>query len=976
MAKKEYTLKINGLSENVDGLTSVLDVLKAIDAQFQKTAKATTIATKSSKEHKSALSDEEKAAKKLEDTQKKIKAAQEGANDAQAKANQALREATREQMLRIKAEQSATNSIEEMRVKLSQLKDEWKGLDVGTEEFRNMSDEIRVLNDRIKEAEQSTGDFRRNVGNYESALGGLEKLSDGFDTASKTSMGFAQSLLATNQLLGLFGSENEETREQTKQLQKVLALLAVTTQINNNLIKENIKHNTLATAADKIRTVQMRAKAAAEAASTKGTIAATAAQKIFNAVAAANPYVLLALALAGVVAGLAVFVSSSGRAKSAEEKHKQAVDALTRSIEENGREIDRRSEKLRALGKSDLVILESEREARRLIYNEAKGLLDEYEAKKARGQKINEEEMKQLRESAEATKEAYDESAAKADNHYTRIETRIRDHNKTEAQLRTERYENERKGATHSNEKLLALEKEYQLDMQEIRKRGATQTADAAKGERDKLIEELANYGKAEIQLLTEKYDKEYDLLQGNAEVQNTLTRRYLDDRKALEEKAEQEREAIEKKSVENLKAAQAERMKVVDLSLSATELSLTQSLNRIGDIIERDSDGLQLIDVKATRDNLKAVNGVLDEYVEGVKKYQGELTAAHVMALQTLKAGTPEYIEETQRYAWAMEDATTRINNALAEQKNNLKSSGEAWTEYFTDLFGKIGNIASGVSDAITSITDTLNMGLQVQLDDLSNQLDIIGERYEEAKKYREETVKSVEDLEEQLQAATGGTAVALREQLQDAMHARAEAEREEKRIAREKEKLEADIAKKEKQARRNDLIAKIAQGFANTALGITQALSTVPIPLNFVVAGIVGTMGLVQTGMMTKQLTKLADGGEIVGPSHANGGVPVKGTNYEVEGGEFVVNKRSYGANANLINFINDTPRAITAADLIGVMPGDATPVSVTDAGQAGEDRVIEAINGINVRPVVSVTDINNVDDEVVTVQDLAGF
>lgn len=205
--------------------------------------------------------------------------------------------------------------------------------------------------------------------------------------------------------------------------------------------------------------------------------------------------------------------------------------------------------------------------------------------------------------------------------------------------------------------------------------------------------------------------------------------------------------------------------------------------------------------------------------------------------------------------------------------------------------------------------------------------------------------------------------------------MHARAEAEREERRLAKEKEKLEADLAKKEKKQKKAELLSNIAQGIANVAQGVTKAWAFGPI-LGPILAAIVAAAGMVQVGIMTKQLTKLADGGEIVGPSHANGGIPVPGTNYEVEGGEFVVNKRSYGANAHLVNFINDTPRAVTAADLLGVVPGDTAPVVVAGGGQGGEDRIVEAINSINFRPVVSVTDINDVSEEVVTVKDLAGF
>ena len=48
-------------------------------------------------------------------------------------------------------------------------------------------------------------------------------------------------------------------------------------------------------------------------------------------------------------------------------------------------------------------------------------------------------------------------------------------------------------------------------------------------------------------------------------------------------------------------------------------------------------------------------------------------------------------------------------------------------------------------------------------------------------------------------------------------------------------------------------------------------------------------------------------ATGGLLNGPSHANGGMPIKGTNIEVEGGEFVVNKKSTEKYLTLLNHIN---------------------------------------------------------------------
>jgi multidrug efflux pump subunit AcrA (membrane-fusion protein) len=282
--------------------------------------------------------------------------------------------------------------------------------------------------------------------------------------------------------------------------------------------------------------------------------------------------------------------------------------------------------------------------------------------------------------------------------------------------------------------------------------------------------------------------------------------------------------------------------------------------------------------------------------------------------------------------------------------------------------------------------------MGLQAQLDDLNSQLDVINERYADAQKQREDAVANVESIEEQLQTATGGTADALKSQLADAMHARQEADREEKRLAKEKEKREAEIAKKEKQMKRLELVSQIAQGIANTAAGVTKALGLV-FPLNLVVAGIVGAMGAVQVGIMAKQLTKLAKGGEINGPSHDNGGVRIHGTNIEVEGGEYVVNKDTTRKNKGLVSFINSQRKALTADDINNFFnkPAQAYEGGIkTYLADGGEIPTIEnnvstsidyeeladAMGNIKIEPKVAVTDIMDATDQVTTVRDLSGF
>lgn len=146
---------------------------------------------------------------------------------------------------------------------------------------------------------------------------------------------------------------------------------------------------------------------------------------------------------------------------------------------------------------------------------------------------------------------------------------------------------------------------------------------------------------------------------------------------------------------------------------------------------------------------------------------------------------------------------------------------------------------------------------------------------------------------------------------------------------------------------------------------------------------AGVAAAMGAVQIATMTKQLSKMEKGGLLNGPSHANGGMHILGSNIEVEGGEYVVNKRSTALNQPLIEYINNADRPVTARDLMNLQgipvsnySSRSTPnVQVRDT-YTTEDKILEAIEGINFRPVVSVKDINTVQANIVDVTDIAGI
>lgn len=1080
--KREYTIKINGVTQSLKDVTRLDDALAALDKSLEKTRSTTIKTEQATKKKAAALTDEEKAAKKLADTQKRIEQANSAANKAQIEANIALREATREITRQIQISQFAEGSIKQMGMTLTDLRNEYEELTTAQREDEavggRLLEQIQALDAEYKALRESTGNFRDSVGNYEKATAGLNELKDRFELAARGSATLASDLAGTNDVLDTFGTATDTVAKSSEQLAGVMGLATVAQQAYIAVTQENIIQQKAAAVVDGVRAIQLKAKTAAEALSTKSTWAAVVAQKALNLVAYANPYVLLAMALIGVVGALVYFAS---RTETAAEKQKKLNDLQAIYLDQ----LDREAEKIRKVGDERVKAAERALEllqaqgaatskiraaedvlARERSANNAKlrgfygneisdlqknqaevekltEVLRQLNVEKAKGEDnkmlididfdgnvdlvkiddaidavqgridnvgrsvqiavdLNTEQadIEQAAKVAAATRAKADADAAK-DRAAKAAEARnvelaaVRAGEDARIALIADSYERERETVRINNarqiedlrnrlkyetnltatarkaiaDNIKSLEKQLTVDLDQLAEDRQAKWLEIERQGADSRLRLIVSESERQREELRESYDRQIEDVHIRFRTEKDLTE---DEGKRLTEvmlnlRKERDRE-LAKLDAALLQQQADAAIASVDNTLAAVEV-------RVGEVTKRNKNGLQLIDVDATRANLKTVAAALASYVDGVQQYQKDLTAAHEATLATLKQGTPEYEAEVRKYAEAMEAATQRIINAQKRQAEGAKANRDVQVEYWADLVGKIGEIAGAVADTVGTITDTLSMGIQAQVDDMTAQLDVVNERYDKAKEQREAATEQVEQLESRLQDATGGTAEALREQLADAAAARNEAAREEQRLAKEKEKREAEIQRKEKQMRRNDLIASIAQGVANTAQGVTKAL-TLMWPLNLIMAPIIGAMGLVQVGIMTKQLAKLADGGPIIGPSHDDGGVNINVGGkpaYEAEGGEFMVNKIAYGANADLVEFINEQNGPISAADLMGF---SGLPLAGDGPRRGTNEELLEAFSQIEFSPVVSVQDINDVQDQVTTVKEISGF
>jgi len=1093
--KKEYTLQINGVTQNVKDVTSLESAIKALDSAIAKTNSTEAKSAAASKTKSSALTEEEKAAKRLSDTQKKLASADSEANKAQISATKALQEKTREVTRSISINKLAEGSIAQMGMQLTDLRVAYEALSAtqraDIEVGGKMITQIQSLDAEYKALRESTGNFRDSVGNYEKGYKGLQDLTDKFELATRGSVGMATEVLGSNAALETLGSTTNVVARSTEGMAGILALASTASEAYNAVVKEGWIQEKTAAVVDGVRTVQLRAKTAAEALGTKGTLAATIAQKLFNIVAAANPYVLLALALITVVGAIAAFMINTNKAAESQKKAneleaihldylehevtllKEAGDARVKSAETQvsiltaqgaktkdiraaedalAAERVKNNAQQRGFYAKELASLDSNKKKVELLtvvlnklraaqakgkdkltldidlngkvekvkiedaINSVQGAIDNFGRKVSIATNLNvdqtqiqddiaieraarlkaDKDLAKERKSNEidATRATEDARIALIQDSYEQQRETIKVSYSRQIQdlKRNLEEQNSLQDSTITlrarrqiNAKILLLQKQQTKDLVALAKEQAQKELDIQNTFDDALVSAIAGQNDRARTEINIKYDRQIADIKKRLRDEKDLT---ISEKQKLNDTIVYMQDA----QANELLALSASQMQTQsDQQLTSVQQMLDQVEVKVGEYTKRSKTGLHLIDVEATKASLSTINSALGEYISGLTEYQGQLSLTHQATLDTLKKGTTEYEAEMQKYAAANTDVTSKIKGAQKEQVENTKASKATTMEYYRDLFDKISGFAAAGATAVTAVTDTITKGLQAEIDDLNDELDVINDKYEEAKTQREDAVTNTESIEEQLQAATGGTADALKSQLADSMHARQEAEREEKRLAKEKEKREAEIAKKEKQQKRMDLISQIAQGIANTAEAITGALK-LTFPLNLVVAGIVGAAGAVQVGIITKQLAKLADGGEIKGASHANGGARITGTNIEVEGGEYVVNKDTTQKNKKLIKYINSQRKEITHAEIASFFskPANATSEKVKSyLAEGGEipsvtsvttsidyAELADAMSKVNIAPVVAVTDIIDATDRLTSVRDLAGF
>lgn len=338
-----------------------------------------------------------------------------------------------------------------------------------------------------------------------------------------------------------------------------------------------------------------------------------------------------------------------------------------------------------------------------------------------------------------------------------------------------------------------------------------------------------------------------------------------------------------------------------------------------------------------------------------------------------------------------------------IAAEKKEQDLGMVQWKQYAEQL----GTVANSVKGALTQTADyfgtafgAISSVYKAEIADIDEQLTHYSAKSAEAEKIVSTSTQYLSNLkDEKAKAEKEGNSeliTSLQERinnednlLKEATETKRKYDIKEEELNRKKAKKQAEQEKIEKLNRKATLIKNIGEAIANVAQGATKALSYGPI-LGPILAAVVTAAGAIQVGIMTKQLAKFADGGILNGKRHSQGGMRIEGTNIEVEGGEYVINRESTSKNLGLVRYINSQRKEITATDMTGFFAkasqgfelpfqrefaaGGLLP-TVEAPDSTDNDALIKAIKSIKIESKVAVTDIIRAQEDAVQVDRWSG-
>lgn len=178
---RTFTIQINGVQESINAVESLNKQLNTLESRINALqGKAVNVSSKGSSTSTSALNEEEKLLKQIQQTEEKIKVTRKENYQQLLAEKDLLKEAVNDQKQRAAQERlvanTYSNTMKGLKEELADIKSVMQTTDLGSDEFKDLVGRAGQLTDKLKQLEAEYGQFGRNVGNYASAAEGFKNL--------------------------------------------------------------------------------------------------------------------------------------------------------------------------------------------------------------------------------------------------------------------------------------------------------------------------------------------------------------------------------------------------------------------------------------------------------------------------------------------------------------------------------------------------------------------------------------------------------------------------------------------------------------------------------------------------------------------------------------------------------------------------------------------------------------------------------
>lgn len=211
-----------------------------------------------------------------------------------------------------------TKQIQDLTVCYTKLTDEEKSSPLG-----------QATAQRIAELTDIAQEYKDTLDGVREQMGGSAPDISKWDMA-------AEAIHAVTDSIGAYVAISEFNETQQEKLIQTLTMLSRIEAIGNAVVSAGTTFRNVFAQVEKVRAIQIKAATAATVLQTKATGKATIAQRAFNLVAKANPYVLLATVLITAAIAVGTFVKKMSDAREEQERANEEAERTAEKMEKIG----------------------------------------------------------------------------------------------------------------------------------------------------------------------------------------------------------------------------------------------------------------------------------------------------------------------------------------------------------------------------------------------------------------------------------------------------------------------------------------------------------------------------------------------------------------------------------------------------------------------------------------------------------------